>query len=201
MSPAGAGGGDGGLEPPVVVVGEGLEGGGAVAGEGSVVPSVPPATSARGAAPSQSLRAPDSSASQCPNVTQRIRSTGMTLARAAETDGKSARGPVWKRRASSPVRRNWLKVNPPAIASVCVESRKTPAAISSSCVSIFPSLANRPGADRRSLRGCPPGTRCGPGACSLGREPLAGGGRRFLEGTRPTPQPRRRRRKRSGGTP
>src|SRR5437660_12669013 len=37
MSPAGAGGGDGGLEPPVVVVGEGLEGGGAVAGEGSAV--------------------------------------------------------------------------------------------------------------------------------------------------------------------
>src|SRR5581483_3860315 len=107
----------------------------------SNVPRTPTASSARGAASSHWSRAPDSSASQWPKLTHRSRSGGMTLATAAATSGKIRRRPVWNSSASSPATRNWLKVNPPAISSVNVDSRYTPSAISSTRVSVDVTMA------------------------------------------------------------
>ena len=56
--------------------------------------------------------APHSSASRCPKVIHRSRSTGTTVEIASDTSGNIPRWPVWKRRGSSASTRNWLKVKP-----------------------------------------------------------------------------------------
>ena len=69
-------------------------------------PSASWATFASGAAARNRFIAPHSSASRWPNVIQRRRSTGVTVAIAADTEGNIARRPVWKSRGSSASTRN-----------------------------------------------------------------------------------------------
>ena len=94
-------------------------------------PSAPCATWESGAAVSHMFMDPHSSDSTCPKVIQRRDSTGVTRATASATNGYMARGPVWKSSGSSPMTRNWLKVNPSGVTSgIQVEMRWMSSAIS-----------------------------------------------------------------------
>ena len=75
-------------------------------------PSALWAICAFGAAARNRFMAPHSSDSRWPNVIQRSRSMGITVATASDTSGNIARGPVWKISGSSASTRNWLKVKP-----------------------------------------------------------------------------------------
>ena len=75
-------------------------------------PTAPCATCALGAAARNSFIAPHSSASKWPNMIQRSRSTGITVAIASDTIGNIWRRPVWNSSGSSASTRNWLNVKP-----------------------------------------------------------------------------------------
>jgi hypothetical protein len=66
-----------------------------------------------------------------------VRHLGRTVETALPTSPNMCRAPVWNKRGSSPLMRNWLKVNPVGpMSGTKVEKRKMPSAISSIWVSI-----------------------------------------------------------------